>query len=325
MRFFTKYSLSLNRKIKSIQNILLRTFFKLIFLLFATLLMAYTNYDPQGVNSSKHEVHEVINMDETWFKDTDGDGIKDKKDACPNVPGLKEFNGCPDTDLDGIEDSKDFCPEIPGLKSLKGCPDSDGDGFSDKEDLCPDLFGLEVFNGCPDTDGDGVMDSKDDCPNVAGLIENKGCPGNIKNKNSLVFKEDIETNESNDMDHKGLVITPSDLEIINAIAKGIDFKSGNALYNKSTSDQLDAIAQILGNFGNSKWQIEGYTDSIGSEDSNLKLSAQRAKTVRDYLIYKGLNPKYLTAIGYGEKNPIDTNMYEKGRANNRRVYFKFVE
>jgi hypothetical protein len=44
-------------------------------------------------------------------KDTDGDGIFDKDDACPDVAGLKEFNGCPDTDGDGIQDSADSCPD----------------------------------------------------------------------------------------------------------------------------------------------------------------------------------------------------------------------
>jgi hypothetical protein len=58
-------------------------------------------------------------------KDTDGDGI-DKDDACPEVAGLKEFNGCPDTDGDGIQDSADACPMIL-VAALNGCPDTDGD------------------------------------------------------------------------------------------------------------------------------------------------------------------------------------------------------
>jgi hypothetical protein len=63
-----------------------------------------------------------------WRKDTDGDGIYDK-DACPEVAGLKEFNGCPDTDGDGIQDSADACPDVFGLATLNGCPDTDGDGL----------------------------------------------------------------------------------------------------------------------------------------------------------------------------------------------------
>ena len=72
--------------------------------------------------------------------DIDGDGISDKKDECPEVPGLKEFNGCPDTDEDGIIDKEDKCPEVPGLAEFKGCTDSDGDGVADPDDLCPCLL-----------------------------------------------------------------------------------------------------------------------------------------------------------------------------------------
>ncbi|RMG22085.1 MAG: type IX secretion system membrane protein PorP/SprF, partial [Bacteroidetes bacterium] len=110
--------------------------------------------------------------------DTDGDGIKDHKDKCPGVAGLKKFFGCPDTDGDGIADSQDLCPTVPGLPEKNGCPvlDRDGDGIMDRNDICPDLPGLPAFKGCPDTDGDGLPDNLDACPNAPGLRERNGCP-----------------------------------------------------------------------------------------------------------------------------------------------------
>jgi hypothetical protein len=64
-------------------------------------------------------LHLIFNITGLTFKfggkDTDGDGIYDKDDACPEVAGLKEFNGCPDTDGDGIQDSADACPDVFGL------------------------------------------------------------------------------------------------------------------------------------------------------------------------------------------------------------------
>lgn len=54
--------------------------------------------------------------------DSDDDGIADKEDVCPNIPGLVEFEGCPDTDGDGVQDSEDECPEIVGLIDNEGCP-----------------------------------------------------------------------------------------------------------------------------------------------------------------------------------------------------------
>ena len=74
----------------------------------------------------------LLNLEGT---DSDGDGIYDKHDACPNEAGLEQFNGCPDSDGDGIEDSKDACPNSAGLAELNGCPDSDGDGIADKDVL----------------------------------------------------------------------------------------------------------------------------------------------------------------------------------------------
>ncbi|MDD5151973.1 MAG: thrombospondin type 3 repeat-containing protein, partial [Flavobacterium sp.] len=108
--------------------------------------------------------------------DKDGDGIADKDDACPEVKGLKQFNGCPDTDGDGIADKDDACPDIFGLAALNGCPDTDGDGIADKDDVCPNVKGIASLKGCPDADGDGIADSDDKCPTVAGTKSNDGCP-----------------------------------------------------------------------------------------------------------------------------------------------------
>ncbi len=107
-------------------------------------------------------------------KDTDKDGIPDKYDACPQIPGLAQFNGCPDTDGDGVMDSEDSCPAVAGLASLKGCPDADGDGITDSDDECPVIKGMTKFKGCPDSDNDGVPDKSDKCPNEAGNLA--GCP-----------------------------------------------------------------------------------------------------------------------------------------------------
>ncbi|CAI8363999.1 MAG: Outer membrane porin F [Formosa sp. Hel3_A1_48] len=89
--------------------------------------------------------------------DTDGDGINDNLDRCPNVKGVASNNGCPpepvekDSDNDGLLDSVDDCPKIKGPASNKGCP-------------------------LPDTDNDGIIDSADKCPKVPGIAANNGCP-----------------------------------------------------------------------------------------------------------------------------------------------------
>ena len=111
-------------------------------------------------------------------KDTDGDGVKDRKDECPDTPaGVRvDSKGCPvDTDRDGIVDYLDKCPDVPGT-DVNGCQDKDSDGVADNVDNCPDVPGIARFKGCPDSDGDGVADSEDKCPNEKGSDRFGGCP-----------------------------------------------------------------------------------------------------------------------------------------------------
>ena len=68
--------------------------------------------------------------------------------------------------------------------------------------------------------------------------------------------------------------------------------------------------------------FQGYTDNTGSEKYNQKLSQKRADAVRDYLVAKGIAASRLTAVGYGEANPIMDNKTATGRAFNRRIVFK---
>lgn len=108
--------------------------------------------------------------------DSDNDGIADKKDRCPQVPGTIALMGCPDGDGDGITDAEDECPLAAGSEINNGCPDTDGDGILDKHDRCPLDAGSADTKGCPDRDGDGVVDAADDCPDVKGTARLKGCP-----------------------------------------------------------------------------------------------------------------------------------------------------
>ena len=86
-------------------------------------LLAYTKYRIFGISASGSQ-----SANELYFTrkictdiDTDGDGISDDKDKCPNEAGLEQFNGCPDSDGDGVQDSQDSCPDVAGLSNLNGC------------------------------------------------------------------------------------------------------------------------------------------------------------------------------------------------------------
>lgn len=108
--------------------------------------------------------------------DRDGDGVEDVEDVCPDLAGSIAFSGCPDTDEDGLMDPADECPTEYGYEETNGCPDRDNDCVADAEDTCPDTPGDPELGGCPDTDGDGTADHIDPCPLEAGLEENGGCP-----------------------------------------------------------------------------------------------------------------------------------------------------
>jgi outer membrane protein OmpA-like peptidoglycan-associated protein len=120
-------------------------------------------------------------------KDSDHDGVQDKKDACPNTPvgATVDPRGCPgDSDGDGVYNGIDKCPATPaGAKvDATGCPsDSDKDGVYDGIDQCPGTpAGVTVDGkGCPvDSDGDGVDDVHDKCPNTpaGATVDATGCP-----------------------------------------------------------------------------------------------------------------------------------------------------
>jgi outer membrane protein OmpA-like peptidoglycan-associated protein len=256
-------------------------------------------------------------------KDTDGDGIYDKEDACPEVAGLKQFNGCPDTDGDGIIDGSDACPDVFGLAALNGCPDTDGDGIADKDDACPNVAGLAAFKGCPDTDKDGIADKDDKCPTVAGPKENGGCPILDADKDGVPDSQDDCPTVAGPASNKGCPeVTPEVIESLKIQARSVFFDANKSTFkagDATTIASLDAMREILRNYPNAKFSIEGHTDSDGSDVFNQKLSEDRANAVRNALIEKGVKPENLVAVGFGETKPIASNKTKEGKAQNRRT------
>ena len=252
--------------------------------------------------------------------DTDGDGIFDKDDACPDVAGIAAFNGCPDTDGDGIEDSKDSCPNEAGTAEMNGCPDTDGDGIADKDDKCPTVAGLKALSGCPDADGDGVTDADDKCPTTAGPAANQGCPWPDTDGDGVLDKDDKCPSLKGTVANSGCPEVSEEVQkTLNAYAKTILFDTGKSSIKSQSEAVLGDIIKILKEYPNSKFTVEGHTDSVGSDALNQKLSDERASSVKNYLVTNGIEAARLSSMGYGESKPIDSNSTSKGRANNRRV------
>ena len=248
-------------------------------------------------------------------KDRDGDGLLDEQDKCPDEPedfdGYQDEDGCPDldNDKDGILDDADKCPDVAedkdGFEDNDGCPDldNDGDGILDINDQCPnqpeDFDGYQDEDGCPDpdNDGDGIVDVLDQCPNEPEDYDNDqdddGCP---EERKLVKFEGDqIKLNQQ------------------------VFFKTNKSAIMPVSFPLLDEVTQVLRENPNIHIRIEGHTDSKGKPKANLKLSKDRAASVRKYLEDKGIDPGRMTSEGFGQERPIEDNTTEAGRAANRRV------
>jgi len=253
-----------------------------------------------GIQHKAKKVKElpvVVPVAKKTIADTDGDGVPDDQDKCPDVAGLAKYNGCPipDSDNDGVNDEEDKCPTIPGVVKYHGCPvpDSDGDGINDEQDQCPTIPGVAKYYGCPipDSDNDGVNDEEDKCPTIAGTKENHGCP---EIKKETVAK-------------------------VQKAANSIFFQTGKAVILAKSNTQLNEVVKVLKADPTLNVDIKGHTDNVGKPETNQRLSQQRADAVKAYLVKKGVDESRLTSTGYGDAQPIAPNTTAAGRQKNRRV------
>ena len=99
----------------------------------------------------------------------------------------------------------------------------------------------------------------------------------------------------------------------------ITFAHDDATLNPSFTSSLNQLAQTMNQYNQTTINVAGHTDSTGSDSYNYNLSRQRAASVANYLISRGVSPNRINAVGYGESSPIASNDNEYGRAQNRRV------
>ncbi|MDA0843973.1 MAG: OmpA family protein [Bacteroidetes bacterium] len=233
--------------------------------------------------------------------DRDKDGVWDAYDSCPDTPGKREFLGCPDSDNDGTEDRFDRCPTLPGPVALGGCPDSDKDGISDPFDQCPDTYGDPDFGGCPDRDGDTLIDSLDNCPDQFGPKRTGGCPIIDRDGDTIADNEDQCPNTAGSVANNGCPDSELPEEIdINELAKSLGFARGGFTFITASREVLGKIIQFMHDHPLQKYDLVGFTDSVGPDDVNLELSKNRAKRLHDYLISRGIDPDRLSFEGRGE-------------------------
>jgi len=241
------------------------------------------------------------------LRDSDKDGVPDALDLCISTAlGIAvDKEGCPiDSDGDGTPDHRDKCPDTPkGLITDKnGCTlDTDQDGVPDSKDFCANTpKGVAVDEkGCPlsksagseaDSDGDGVADSLDKCPGtpLGTRVDENGCPMEIKEKT---------TTESH-----------------------IRFETGKSKIREDFMGEVKRVADYLKKFPETGIDIEGHTDTTGPERLNIRLSLERAESLKNALVTRfGIKATRLSTKGHSFKRPIADNNTVEGREKNRRV------
>jgi OmpA-OmpF porin, OOP family len=227
--------------------------------------------------------------------DSDGDGVPDGEDACPNTPGIRSSdpakNGCPlDTDDDGIPDTEDACPLVKGPRT--GNPRTNG---------CPPIPDRPVTPPPPgDRDIDGVPDTEDACPDHAGPRHpdpaRNGCP-------------DVLIGDT--------IITVFDK---------ILFKTGSAEILPESNPILDKVAKALVEHPELVLiEVAGHADERGSEKLNLSLTQARVDSVMVALVARNVDRARLRAKGYGYYCPRDEGHDEQAWSKNRRVEFVILK
>ncbi len=276
-------------------------------------------------------------------KDTDGDGVYDKKDKCPDTPkgATVDATGCPsDADGDGVWNGIDQCPNTPkgATVDAKGCPmDSDGDGVFDGIDQCPDTpKGATVdAKGCPmDSDGDGVSDGIDQCPNTpkGATVDAKGCPTDADGDGVFDGLDQCPSTPAGlkvDVNGCPIEVTEKETELFDTgmiRLQNVNFETGKADLLPESFSALDQVGVILSKWPQLKIEIGGHTDSRGTDKKNQVLSEARAQSVKDYLTghFAGIAADQLTVKGYGESKPLVRDTNALNMAKNRRVEFKVL-
>ena len=250
--------------------------------------------------------------------DSDGDGVIDRKDLCPQQPGLELLQGCPDRDADGISDLFDECPGTPGRADRKGCPDADDDGIVDDLDQCPTEPGGDKTFGCPDTDEDGIADREDDCPDQAGDRSARGCPD--RDGDGIRDRDDKCPNTPGLAELNGCPeIKPADIDLLKRSTQVVFFQEGSIDLSPAGREYLERLTELLQRYPDFYLRLSVHTDTRGNTADNQTLTDNQARICGNYLNTRGISPDRLQIRAFGETRPIANNRYPEGRAKNRRV------
>ncbi len=140
----------------------------------------------------------------------------------------------------------------------------------------------------------------------------------------------VDTDGAIDLDNSKLaasfdkVMADTKESISSFTLNNVFFDTGNASLKAESKLELNTLAAILAKYETAKIEVAGHTDSDGDDEANMALSEARANSVKAYLMAKGIAANRLQAVGYGETQPVATNIVESGKAKNRRTEFSVL-
>ncbi|WP_231424376.1 OmpA family protein [Pedobacter sp. Leaf250] len=157
-----------------------------------------------------------------------------------------------------------------------------------------------------DDDNDGVANKFDKCPGTPSgtVVDGSGCPLAAP---KTIIKETT-------------VITEADRKVVKDAISNLEFDLGKSTIRSKSYASLNRVAGLLVE-KNFSLKLAGHTDNTGGRELNLRLSKERAESVKAYLVSQGANASRIEATGYGPDQPISTNKTAAGRQENRRVEF----
>lgn len=237
--------------------------------------------------------------------DTDGDGLRDGAEV--NTHKTDPTNA--DTDGDGLKDG----PEVNTHKTNPTNPDTDGDGLKDGEEV--NTYSTDPTNR--DTDNDRLTDGDEVRKHNTNPKDPDTDKGTMKDGDE-VAKGKNPLNPADDVDRP-----KPKLELGKKIVlEGIVFETGKAMIKPESEPILQGALETLQENPEVEVLITGHTDNVGKRDKNMKLSADRAASVRQWLVDRGIPAGRLTTKGFGPDKPIAPNDTDENKQKNRRIEFE---
>ena len=235
--------------------------------------------DENGITHLRHKASIYLGIGD---RDRDGDGIINRKDKCPKIPGLPEFNGCPDNDSDGIPDLEDKCPNQSGEKANDGCPEENKVLVESK------------------------MNPEENEESSLGLVSSTFSQNttNTKEESDNLISKDTPPLITKIIDENRIIYFPA---------------NSLKIYGRNNYVKLKNIIDLLIKDKDLKVLLEGHSSDDGDSFFNLNLSRDRVNSIKKTLIDSSIESDRINIKALGEEEPIFDNKSINGKGFNRCV------